>query len=128
MNTHTQKDEIALWQMYIWSGTKAIQDLPDADGITILRTARGSEYRFPLYMKEPFVDSVQQAVDTLTQKDDTQVLYLVHIWKNHWLDLPSRGLREALTALHSENKHARMMLIGEESFVILSVEDSLAKA
>lgn len=122
MNTHTRKDEIALWRMYIYSGTSAIADAPNAEGITIVRTAKGNEYRFPISMENPFVQSV---IEALTGAADTHVLYLIHVWKNHWLDVPSYGLRQALTALHPENKKARLMLIGEENFIIRSLEDTM---
>ena len=122
MDSHTRKDEIALWQMYIHSGTKAIAEAPNADGVTIVRTASGNEYNFPISLDKPFVP---QVIDTLTDAADTHILYLVHIWKNHWLDIPSYGLRQALTVLHPENIHARLMLIGEENFIIRSVQDTM---
>lgn len=122
MRTNTRQDEIALWQMYIWSGTRAIEEAPEADGITIVRTAKGKEYRFPLSLDKPFVP---QVTATLTEAEDTHILYLIHVWKNHWLDVPSYGLRQALMALHPENKNAHLMLIGEKNFVIRSMEATM---
>lgn len=120
MHTHTRKDEIILWQMYIHSGVRAIREEPEAEGITLLRTASGREYRFRL-----FRDDIPGFIDVLTQNGDTHVLYLVHVWKNHWLDVPSHDLRKALTALHPENENALLMLIGEENFSVFTIRETM---
>ena len=122
MNTHTGQDQHFLYQMYVFSGISAIENAPDAEGITIVRTAKGTEYRFPLYMDKPFIP---EAIATLTEAEDTHILYLIHVWKNHWLDVPSYGLRQALMALHPENKNALMMLAGETGFTVLPLGDTM---
>lgn len=122
MNTHTPKDSVALWQMYIHSGVKAIAQYPDADGITILRTEQGKEYCFPVVLKQL---DVAPFINDLKQVGDTRIPYLIHVWKNHWLDLPPFDLRKALLALTPENGDARLMLIGEESFQILTLADTI---
>lgn len=122
MSTHTRADEITLWQMYIHSSVSAIAESPEAEGITIVRTSRGNEYRFPFIPGRSFLSEV---VATLTGSGDTHILYLIHVWKNHWLDIPAYGLRQALTALCPENENALMMLIGEENFVIHSIKDTM---
>lgn len=126
MTPHTRQDEIALYQMYLFSGTRAIAQFPDADGITILRTAKGNEYCFPISMDHPFVPEV---VPTLVDAEDPQVLYLIHVWKSHWPDVPPFDLRQSLSNLHPQNKYARMLLAGGEDFIIRSLEDTMpAKA
>ena len=122
MNPHTQQDEIVLYQMYVFAGTSAIEEAPDAEGITIVRTAKGREYRFPLTMDKPFVP---EAIATLTEAADHHILYLIHVWKNHCLDVPSYGLRQALMALHPENKDACLMLAGENGFTILTLGETM---
>ena len=123
MNTFSPEDANILGQMY---HTEATKETSDADGVTVLRTAQGNEYRFPLSMQEPFeknlADHAQQAVDTLTQNNDTHVLYLLHVWKKgHCLDLPPHGLRKALTELHPENQNALLILQGEETWIVKMV-------
>lgn len=123
MNTFNPEGANILRQMY---HAEAAKEALDADGVTVLRTAQGNEYRFPLSMREPFeqnlTEHTQQAVDTLTQNNDTHVLYLLHVWKNgHCLDLPPHSLRKALTGLHPENQNALLMLQGEDAWVTRTV-------
>lgn len=122
MNTHTRKDETALWQMYMFSGTKAIAQWPEADGITILQTAGGKEYPLPLFLDE---GAVRQDLAALVEAGDTQVRYLVHVWKNHWPDVPAHDLCKALLELHPENGNAYLLLAGGENFVIRRLEDTV---
>lgn len=122
MNTHTSKDSVALWQMYIHSGVSAIARNPDADGITILRTEQGRECCFPIVLKQLDVAPI---IDDLKLTGDTRIPYLIHVWKNHWLDLPPYDLRKALLALNPENRDTRLMLIGEESFRILTLAETM---
>ena len=123
---HTDDMDL-LRQMY---HSAAESEMPDADGVTILRTTQGNEYRFFLSMREPFetnlANQAQQTVNTLTQRSDTHVLYLLHIWKNGCcLDLPPHTLRKALTELHPENQNALLMLQGETGFIFKSMVSTL---
>lgn len=123
MNTFTPQDTNILRQMY---HTEAAKEVPGADGVTVLRTAQGNEYRFLLSMQEPFEESLtnhaQQAVDALIQNNDTHVLYLLHIWKQgHCLDLPPYSLRQVLTELHPENQNALLLLQGEDAWIIRTI-------
>ncbi len=117
-----RNDEIALYQMYVHTGIKAIKNAPDADAVVILRTASGKEHCFPISLGSTFAP---QIVSTLVASEDTHILYVVHIWKNHWLDIPAYDLRKALMDIHPENKNAKTMLIGENSFIIRSIEDTM---
>ena len=117
-----RNDEIDLYRMYVHTGIKAIENAPDADAVVILRTANGKEHCFPISIGCAFVP---QIVSTLDASQETHILYLVHIWKNHWLDIPAYDLRKALMDIHPENKSAKTMLIGENSFIIRSIEDTM---
>ena len=123
MSTFSSEAANILRQMY---HTETTKEAPDADGVTVLRTAQGNEYRFPLSMQEPFEKNLavhaQQAVDTLAQNNDTHVLYLLQVWKKgHCLDLPPHGLREVLSELHPDNRNALLLLQGEGTFIVKTV-------
>ena len=119
----SQDHTVALWQMYIHWGIKAIADAPDADAVVIMQTAIGKQYIFPIKLEDPFVTPIISALETA---QDTHVLRLVHIWKNHWLDMPAYDLLKALTQLHPENENAQLMLIGEKGFVMHSIKDTMS--
>lgn len=119
MNSHTRQDEIALWKMYIYSGIRAIAQAPDADGISILQTIQGNECTIPMTMGEP-LDS--RFIDSLIKTGDTRIAYMIYIWKNHWLDIPPFDLRQALLRIDPENKNTRLLFIGEENFIVRSLE------
>ena len=120
MNTHTRQDEVILWQMYMFSGVRAIREAPEAEGITLVRTVSGREYCCHFSG-----DPVPGFVERLVREGDSQVRYLVHVWKDHALDLPSYDLRKALLELHPENKNALMLLTGAENFIVRSLQSTM---
>ena len=115
-------DETSLYQMYVFSAIRAIADAPDAMGITLLRTDKGNCYQFPF---SPDRDFVPRAVCTLTEAEDVHIRYLIHVWKDHSLDMPAYSLRQALMKLHPENRDALLMLAGENAFNILPLGDTM---
>lgn len=121
MVNHTPQDEVALWQMYIWSGIQAIAEFPEADGIEILRIDSGKEYRVPMTL-DHYAQDMKAAVQTLTEDGQTRVTYLCHVWKNHGLDVPGAALREGLMQLNTENQNTLTMVCGEERFIIQTLE------
>jgi hypothetical protein len=118
-----QDNAVALWQMYIHWGVKAIADAPNADAVIIMQTANDKQYIFPIQLADSFVPPI---ISALEAAKDTHVLRLVHIWKNHWLDMPAYDLLKALTQLHPENENAQLMLIGEKGFVMHSIKDTMS--
>lgn len=118
----TTDNKKILWQMYIWSGIKALSEQKDGDGVVILRTEKGNEYCFPVYRNEPFVD-VMTLTDTLRKAEDIRVCYLTMMWNNHWLDVPPCVLRKALIELTLDNAEVNILLIGEENFLIRTLND-----
>ena len=124
MPGHTAVDETSLSQLYRHSGIPAIDEAPEAEGVTILRTTKGQEYCLLFSFQENFTQNI---IHLLTAADDRQILYIIHVWKNHALDVPSYDLREALLSLHPENRNARMLLVGEKNFHIRSIEETMPK-
>ena len=108
-----------LWRMYIHSGIRELEKAKDADGVTIIRTGE-KEYCFPIDLKTDFVSTILAALE-----QDAKVEYIVHMWKNHWLDLPAYDLRKGLVELCPKNKDAKLMLIGEDGFVIHTIEETM---
>lgn len=120
LNNHTRKDEIALWQMYMFSAVRAIREAPESEGITLLQTVSGKEYLYHFC-----ADNIFDVMNALVQNGDTRVLYLIHVWRDHTLDVPSYDLRRMLLELHPENQDALMLLTGRESFTIRSLGSTM---
>ena len=119
---YNTSDETILYQMYVLSAIRAIADAPDAQGITLVRTEKGNCYQFPF---SPDPDFVPQAVRTLTEAADPHIRYLIHVWKDHTLDVPAYSLRRALMELLPENQDALMMLAGKNGFRILPLVETM---
>ena len=111
--------EVALYQLYAFYAIQAIEDFPDADGITIMQAASGRVHCFPIHLEQNFVKPI---ISELQDTNDTHIACLIHVWHNHSLDLPAYDIRSALIELHPENKDAKLMLFGEKSFSIVSLE------
>lgn len=120
MSTHTRRDEINLWQMYMFSAVQALRKSPEADGITLMKTASGKEYYYHFG-----IDDLSDLRNGLVYNRDFRVLYLVHVWSDHTLDVPSYDLRRMLLELHPENQSALMLLSGRENFIIRSLGSTM---
>lgn len=118
----TALDSVTLWKMYIWSGVKALEELKEGDGVVILRTAGGQEHRFEVFREDPD-KTVDRMVDRLKQTGETHVAYLTMMWGNHWLDVPSGKMVKALIELNRENVETKVLLIGQENFLIKTLAD-----
>lgn len=121
MAAYREDDASTLWKLYIWSGVSAIAEVPDADGFAILRTEHNQEYRFPFHTTDSVSTWAQNVTDSLSVKNDTHIRYLIFVWKNHWLDVPAADLRKKLLDLHPENRDAKIMLIGQDGFIITTL-------
>ena len=119
---HSEKDVALLHQMFGLSASQSLADMPDAAGITLLRSNNGNEYCFPFMFDSGFVP---QVICTLKKANDTHIRYLIHVWKDHALDVPSHDLRRALISLHPENRNALLMLAGENGYAILPLGDTM---
>ena len=115
-------DKTTLHRMYLTSGISALQSHPEAEGITLVRTAKGNEYHFPFSFQASFVP---EAVAALTGAEDIHIQYLLHIWKDRTLDVPAYSLRKALMALHPNNRDALLMLAGKTGFALLPLGDTM---
>ena len=122
MYAPAEQDQTNLYQMYVFSGVRAISEHPDAEGVTLVRTAAGEEYLFP-FTGDP--DFAEKAARILTEGKNAHIRYLIHVWKDHTLDVPSYGLRKVLMELHPANGKALLMLRGENGFTIFTLGDTM---
>ncbi len=120
MHSHTRQDEITLWQMYMFSAVQALRESPEADGITLLKTDSGKEYRYQFGM-----DDISDVRNGLVHSGDPRVLYLIHVWRDHTLDVPPYDLRSVLLEVLPENRDALMLLTGKESFIVRSLGSTM---
>lgn len=55
---------------------------------------------------------------TLAESGDKEICYLVCMWNDNTLDLPSCHLRDLLIELHPSNKEAGILLNSDEGFQV----------
>lgn len=122
MYSPSKEDEICLYRMYVFSAVRAMAEHPEAEGITLVRTAAGEEYSFP-FPGDP--DFTEKTARVLMEGKSAPIRYLIHVWKDHTLDVPSYGLRQAFLKLHPENGNALLMLNGENGFAVLPLGETM---
>ena len=55
-------------------------------------------------------------VSELRANDDTEICYILAVWKNGCVDVPSYDFRKMLCRLNIENKNAAIFLVGEAGY------------
>lgn len=114
MNTevHDWKQEFILLRSY---AETLLSDNPDTQQVIVLKTVKGNLY---FIVNHSITDGDHQDEDaclqTLREKDDTQVLSILALWDNHSPEVTSAHFNLGLIALNPENEDARIFLQGRE--------------
>lgn len=66
----------------------------------------------------PVYRELDAFLEARKRAEDTRILYLLCLWRDGCLDVPSAELRKALLALHPDNSRAQMLLNGGDVLVL----------
>ena len=64
-------------------------------------------------------------VQQLVEQDDAEIKYIVCMWNNYGVEVPSNQLRKCLLAASPKNEDALMILQGEYDYAIRTIKSTM---
>lgn len=93
------------------SALQLLQQYPSAMQIIVVLTSSGNQYHMAIDdIPQNRVISENAITELLLQNQDTQVQYLVCMWSNGSIDVPSWHLQELLSSIDPKNSHAQILV------------------
>ncbi len=86
-----------------------------AEQLVFVQTVKGNVYYVsgnPMLGAEENVRMAETLTFTMMQKADTHVAYIICVWKQKQVDVPSIAVRKALYELDYQNGDAKIVLNG----------------
>lgn len=101
---------------------RQVQANPEAEQVIVVKTAKANMYHFANYdITSGSRADEDRFVELLREQDDTEVQYLVAMWNNGGVDLPSHHFRSRLLEPSPKNGEAVMPLQGEEGYMMENI-------
>lgn len=102
---------------------------PTAQQVILVQTSKSQLY----HLLNHGIDSgdtteEEHFVEMLREKGDTEIRYLVCMWKDSVIDLPSAHFRRRLIELSPQNAAALVFLRGEGTFIAKELEKTMPKS
>ena len=83
----------------------------------VLLSSKGKEYSTIIEdVLTEEKNAEKSLVSELRANDDTEICYILAVWKNGCVDVPSYDFRKMLCRLNIENKNAAIFLMGEAGY------------
>lgn len=93
------------------SALQLLQQYPSAVQIIVVLTASGNRYHMAIDdILQNRVISENAIAELLLQNQDTQAQYLVCMWSNGNIDVPSWHLQKLLSSVDPKNSHAQILV------------------
>ena len=88
----------------------------------VLLSSKGKEYSTIIEdVLAEEKNAEKSLVSELRANDDTEIGYILVVWKNGCVDVPSYDFREMLCRMNTENKNAAIFLMGEAGYGVKSL-------
>ena len=126
----TQRAEfLSKFEVLIATAKNEVRLNPDAEQVVVVRTAKNHIRSYVFRSMEEIVKENNPFVSELIEQDDAEIKYIVCMWNNYGIEIPSIGLRKSLVAASANNENAYMILNGEFDFVGRTIKSTMpAKA
>lgn len=93
---------------------------PTAQQVIAVKTAKGNAYHFANRCVGEARDE-ERFLQMLCEKDDKAVRYLVCMWRNGEIDVPSMYFRRRLIEICPQNTNALVLLQGMNAFTVREI-------
>ena len=105
-------------------GEKQRKENPAAEQIIIVKTTKDNIYFCVNYniMQGNYEDE-KQFFQMLVDVNDVEVKYIVCMWKNGGVDIPSANFRKNLFAICPKNEEAIWVGLGEKGLIYKTLKD-----
>lgn len=115
-------------ELYSLLGTaeRQVSAEKDAQQVIAVKTAKGNVYHFPNHcVGEPSEEDT--FLEMLLEQGDAEIQYILCMWHNYQLDVPSLHFRRRLVEICPRNKDAVVLLLGENAFHAKRVEQLMPR-
>ena len=122
----TQRAEfISEFEVLVGEAKNEIHLNPDAEQVVVVRTAKKHIRSFVFHSMEEIIQEDNIFVRQLVEQDDAEIEYIVCMWNNYGLEVPSIQLRKCLLDVSAKNEDALMVLRGEYDFAIRTIKSTM---
>ena len=97
-------------ELLIQEVKQRVSEHPAAEQVIVVKTAKGNVRFFANNVLDQKYEEEKEFVQKLVEEDDTVMEYIVCMWDDFNLDLPSMNFRKLLLATNEENKQAKICL------------------
>ena len=115
-----------IFKELVFVAKKQIKGDPSAEQIVVVKSTKDNTY-FCVncdIMKENYEDE-NQFLQMLADIGDIEAKYLVCMWKNGDVDIPSANLRKGILAICPKNEETIWLGQGEKGLIYKTVKDTL---
>ena len=116
---------ISEFEVLVGEAKNEIRFHPDAEQVIVVRTTKKRIRSFVFHSMEEIVQEDNVFVRQLVDQDDVEIDYIVCMWNNYGLDMPSIAFRKCLLEASSKNEETLMVLQGEYDFTIRSMKSTM---
>lgn len=101
-----------------------------ADGMwqaVVCQTTAGNTHVFFMNYDDQATQATceEKILNTFVTQKDTAIAFLVAMWRDQWIDLPSYDLRRKLIDLDGSNREALLVLQGENCLVVRTIGSTM---
>lgn len=118
-------DFLSKFEVLVGTAKNKIRLNPEAEQVVVVRTAKNRIRSFAFQSMEEILQEDNPFVQQLKEEDDIEIKYIVCMWNNYGIEVPSIQLRKCLLEASEKNEEALMVLQGEYDFVARTIKSSM---
>ena len=122
----TQRAEfLSEFEVLVGEAKNEIRLNPDLEQVVVVRTAKNRIRSYVFHSMSEIIQEDNPFVRQLIEQDDVEIKYIVCMWNNYGLEVPSIQLRKSLLNASAKNEDTLMVLQGEYDFAIRTIKSTM---
>lgn len=121
MEKTTQKEFASLFN----EAKEQLHNNPTAEQIVVIKTANDNMYYFVNNLSVKGTADEDCFIEMLLDKDNVEIKYIVCMWNDYGIEIPSMNFRKRLLEICEKNAEALMLLQGENGFFAKEIKWSM---
>lgn len=94
-----------------------ILSYPDYDQLITVKTIKSNMYSFANKIECMNAHYEEDFINQLIRQEDFEIEYVVCVWNDGSLDIPSMNFRQLLLQASEKNNHAILVMLGENGII-----------
>lgn len=122
----TQRAEFfSEFEVLVGEAKNEIRLNPDAEQVVVVRTTKNRIRSYTFDSMSEIIAADNAFVRQLVEQDDVEIKYIVSMWNNYGLEVPSIQLRKCLLEVSPKNGEALVVLQGEYDFAVRTIKSTM---